>query len=65
MCSGELGKGKGGWPPLSSTGTRIHKLGPVYVARLPELCKTVDEWVASLGDQSSPTPSKGTAAEAT
>jgi hypothetical protein len=36
--------------------------GPVYVARLPEPCKTAEEWVASLGDRSSPTPSNGSAA---
>ena len=39
--------------------------GPVYVARIPEPCKTVEQWVASLGDQSSPKPSNGSAAEAT
>ena len=31
--------------------------GPSYVVRLPEPCKTAEEWVASLGDQ--PTPSNG------
>jgi len=36
-----------GKPPQHITGEG----GPVYVARLPEPCKTVDEWVASLGDQ--------------
>jgi Family of unknown function (DUF5681) len=32
---------------------------PVYVARLPEPCKTVEEWVASLGDLAAQTPSNG------
>src|SRR5215212_6057941 len=26
--------------------------GPIFVARLPEPCKTVEDWVASLGDRS-------------
>ena len=26
--------------------------GPSYVVRLPEPCKTAEEWVASLGDRS-------------
>ena len=50
-----------GKPPQHITGEG----GPSYVVRLPEPCKTVDEWVASLGDQSSPTPSNGKTAEAT
>ena len=44
-----------GKPPQHITGEG----GPQYVVRLPEPCKTVDEWVASLGDQ--PTPSNGSA----
>ena len=47
-----------GKPPQHITGEG----GPVYVARLPEPCKTVDEWVASLGDRSLPTPRNGSAA---
>ena len=48
-----------GKPPQHITGEG----GPSYVVRLPEPCKTVDEWVASLGDRSSPTPSNGSAAQ--
>jgi hypothetical protein len=44
-----------GKPPQHITGEGA----PVYVARLPEPCKTAEEWVASLGDQSSPTPING------
>jgi Family of unknown function (DUF5681) len=47
-----------GKPPQHITGEG----GPVYVARLPAPCKTVDEWVASLGDQSAQTPSNGSGA---
>ena len=28
--------------------------GPSYVVRLPEPCKTAEEWVASLGDRPAP-----------
>ena len=31
--------------------------GPSYVVRLPEPCKTAEEWVASLGDRPAQTPS--------
>ena len=48
-----------GKPPQHITGEG----GPVYVARLPEPCKTAEEWVASLGDRSPPTPSNGSAAQ--
>ena len=33
--------------------------GPSYVVRLPEPCKTADEWVASLGDRPPQTTSNG------
>src|SRR6476620_2290028 len=36
-----------GKPPQHITGEG----GPVYVACLPEPCKTAEEWVASLGDR--------------
>jgi hypothetical protein len=42
-----------GKPPQHITGEG----GPVYVARLPAPCKTVDEWMASLSDQSAQTAS--------
>ena len=29
--------------------------GPSYVVRLPEPCKTAEEWVASLGESTRPT----------
>jgi hypothetical protein len=48
-----------GKPPQHITGEG----GPVYVARLPAPCKTVDEWAASLGDRSAQTPSNGSGAE--
>src|SRR6476660_3529917 len=44
-----------GKPPQHITGEG----GPSYVVRLPEPCATVEDWVASLGDRSSPTPSDG------
>jgi hypothetical protein len=44
-----------GKPPQHITG----ESAPVYVARLPEPCRTVEEWVASLGDPSAQTPSNG------
>jgi Family of unknown function (DUF5681) len=44
-----------GKPPQHITGENA----PVYVARLPEPCKTVEEWVASLGDLAAQTPSNG------
>ena len=44
-----------GKPPQHITGEG----GPSYVVRLPEPCTTAEEWVASLGDRSSPTPSDG------
>ena len=47
-----------GKPPQHITGEG----GPSYVVRLPEPCKTAEEWVASLGDRSSQTPSNGSAA---
>ena len=31
--------------------------GPSYVMRLPEPCKTAEEWLASLGDRPAQTPS--------
>jgi hypothetical protein len=31
--------------------------GPSFVFRLPEPCKTAEEWVASLGDRPAQTPS--------
>ena len=37
-----------GKPPQHITG----EVGPSYVVRLPEPCKTAEEWVASLGDLS-------------
>ena len=37
-----------GKPPQHITGEG----GPSYVVRLPEPCKTAEEWVASLGDLS-------------
>ena len=42
-----------GKPPQHITGEG----GPSYVVRLPELCKTAEEWVASLGDRPAQTPS--------
>src|SRR6476661_5713004 len=48
-----------GKPPQYITGEG----GPSYVVRLPEPCKTAEEWVASLGDRSSPTPSNSSAAQ--
>ena len=45
--------------------TSLVRVGLSYVVRLPEPCKTVEEWVASLGDRSSPTPSNGSAVSAT
>jgi hypothetical protein len=36
-----------GKPPQHITGEG----GPSYVVRLPEPCKTAEEWVASLGDR--------------
>jgi Family of unknown function (DUF5681) len=44
-----------GKPPQHITGEG----GPSYVVRLPEPCKTAEEWVASLGDRSAETPSNG------
>jgi hypothetical protein len=49
-----------GKPPQHITGEG----GPVFIARLPEPCKTAHEWIASLGDQSPPIPSNGSAAQA-
>jgi hypothetical protein len=48
-----------GKPPQHITGEG----GPSYVVRLPEPCKTAEEWVASLGDRSTQTPSNGSDAE--
>jgi uncharacterized protein DUF5681 len=48
-----------GKPPQHITGEG----GPVYVARLPEPCKTAEEWVASLGDRCAQTPSNGSGAK--
>ena len=42
-----------GKPPQHITGEG----GPSYVMRLPEPCKTAEEWVASLGDRPAQTPS--------
>jgi Family of unknown function (DUF5681) len=42
-----------GKPPQHITGED----GPSYVVRLPEPCKTAEEWVASLGDRPALTPS--------
>ena|SRR5262245_61208075 len=36
-----------GKPPQHITGEG----GPVYVARLPEVCATAEEWAASVADQ--------------
>jgi hypothetical protein len=36
---------------------------PQYVVRLPPVCKTAEEWVASLGDLSAQTLSNGSVAE--
>jgi len=44
-----------GKPPQHITGVG----GPSYVVRLPEPCKTAEEWVASLGDRSAQTTSNG------
>ena len=43
-CTTRRGYGK---PPQHITGEG----GPSYVVRLPEPCKTAEEWVASLGDR--------------
>ena len=48
-----------GKPPQHITGEG----GPSYVIRAPEPCKTAEEWVARLGDRSSPTQSNGSAAQ--
>jgi hypothetical protein len=48
-----------GKPPQHITGEG----GPSYVIRAPEPCKTAEEWVAGLGDRSSPTQSNGSAAQ--
>jgi Family of unknown function (DUF5681) len=48
-----------GKPPQHITGEG----GPRYVVRLPEPCKTAEEWVASLGDRSAETPSNGSMAQ--
>ena len=48
-----------GKPPQHITGEG----GPQYVVRLPEPCKTVDEWVTSLGDRSAQTTSNGSMAQ--
>ena len=48
-----------GKPPQHITGEG----GPSYVVRVPEPCKTAEEWVASLGDRSSPTTSNGSVAQ--
>jgi hypothetical protein len=48
-----------GKPPQHITGEG----GPSYVIRAPEPCKTAEEWVARLGDPSSPTQSNGSAAQ--
>jgi Family of unknown function (DUF5681) len=48
-----------GKPPQHITGEGA----PVYVARLPEPCKTAEEWVASLEDRSLPTPINGSVAQ--
>jgi Family of unknown function (DUF5681) len=50
-----------GKPPQHITGEG----GPSYVIRAPEPCKTAEEWVARLGDPSSPTQSNGQRGEAT
>jgi hypothetical protein len=42
-----------GKPPQHITGEG----GPQYVVRLPEPCKTAEEWVASLGDRPAQTSS--------
>ena len=47
-----------GKPPQHITGEG----GPSYVVRLPEPCKTAEEWVASLGDRSAQTTSNGSIA---
>ena len=44
-----------GKPPQHITGEG----GPSYVVRLPEPCKTADEWVASLGDLAVQAPRNG------
>jgi hypothetical protein len=48
-----------GKPPQHITGEG----GPSYVIRAPQPCQTAEEWVASLGDRSSPTQSNGSAAQ--
>ena len=48
-----------GKPPQHITGEG----GPQYVVRLPEPCKTAEEWVASLGDLSVQTTSNGSMAQ--
>jgi hypothetical protein len=48
-----------GKPPQHITGEG----GPSYVVRLPAPCKTADEWMASLGDQSAQAPRNGSDAE--
>jgi hypothetical protein len=48
-----------GKPPQHITG----ESGPSYVVRLPEPCKTAEEWAASLGDLSVQTPSNGSMAQ--
>jgi Family of unknown function (DUF5681) len=48
-----------GKPPQYITGEG----GPSYVVRLPEPCKTADEWVASLGDRSAQTTGNGSMAQ--
>ena len=37
--------------------------GPSYVVRLPQPCKTAEEWIASLGARSPQTSSNGSVAE--
>ena len=53
-CTARRGYGK---PPQHITGEG----GPSYVVRLPEPCKTAEEWVASLGDLSVQKSSRGSA----
>jgi hypothetical protein len=47
----------------SRRSTSLGEGGPQYVVRLPEPCKTVDEWVTSLGDRSAQTTSNGSMAQ--